>query len=93
MRRVILILAALAGVVWVAGELPSSTVPAANSCETPWRRTRDGWELAERFLPPAAPIRSRDFHPLLLTAAEILASLAILAASSSQQLGGSSASP
>jgi hypothetical protein len=93
LQRVAWILAALAGMIWVAGELPSPYVQATNSCETRWRRTRDGWELAENLLPPVASLRPRGFHPLLLTAAEILASLSLLAASAPERPRGAATSP
>jgi hypothetical protein len=85
LQRVVWILAAVVGTVWVASELPAPDSPAPASCETRWRRTRDGWERAEQLLPPIPPPRSPGVHPLVLAAAEILGSVFVLAASRPRQ--------
>jgi hypothetical protein len=66
-----------AGAGWAASVTlqPAATTSVAAS-DDGWRRTADGWERAEQFLPTqtAAPCDypARRFHPALLASLQIL---------------------
>ena len=91
MRRILLFSLLLFGAIWCLAHVEVEFAGSpAQTISSPWRRTRDGWERADRWLrsPPAGPFsfgspsgaQSPWLHPLVLAWLETLAALSLLAA-------------
>ena len=79
MRWIAWIFAALLLIGWVAAELPPVVSPAQSMSPDLWRRTRDGWELAQ-WLRPEPASTPLWLHPAVLAAFQVAVSVAGLRA-------------
>jgi len=79
MRWIVWLLLLLAVAGWLAAEAPLPTTPAPALSDTPWRRTRDGWEQAT-WLAQGGAQSQPDLHPAVVAIWQLLASILVLAA-------------
>ncbi len=86
MQRVLVLVALLLGVGWLAVEyeLPSGSEPAV--VESSWRRTANGWEESDRWLPTpySAP---PALNPRVVAALQAMLSVTALVAFPSRRAG------
>lgn len=69
----------LVGLGWLGSEVRLADTHPPTVCETPWRRTCDGWELPSRW-PPLAAADRPALHPVVVGLLEVLLSAAALVA-------------
>jgi hypothetical protein len=79
----ILALLLLAG--WVVSELPGSQSGPHPADGSPWRRTRVGWERVYWPATAAMPMRDPRLHPAVVGALEMMASVLVLLAFSTNR--------
>ena len=80
MRRFVWVLLLLMAAGWVACQMPFSDTAARSERRLDcWRRTRDGWEIAN-WVMPEPPTRCPALHPGVVGLLELLVSIAALIA-------------